>query len=522
LADRRPVARRKGRLVPTPSILFPEGAGEPGFAIPQDTWEDLGLDRMVDAMIAAGSPETIRDLLNTLPADPAVVEYRQQIARDFEREAVAELFRTAVAGFAAVARDLSRSQQAYYRLQRDRWHLGAAEAYVTTVVALADGLETLPLTASGLLALREYVGRYVASPAFQHLRDEVEALLRALASVQYLVRIRGETVSVLPYQGEEDIAAELRALLEPVGLPPLSDLGQAEEPASPDLNHVEAQILEFVAQLHPDVFARLGAFREQTGTFPDPGLEAVMREVPYYLAYLSYIEPLKQVGYPFSYPEFRETFDDTFGREAFDVILARELVRRGETVVTNDWEVRSRERLFVVTGPNHGGKTTFARTVGQLHVLAQWGYPVPGVAARLPIVDQVLTHFPRAAHQLGHPGSQLEDDLVRLRSILERGGARSLILLNETLASTTWRDGMDIGRQVLQQLEVAGALAVWVTFFEDLAREPGAVSLVSMVGERLEPTYRIVRHEPQGTAYAVALARRFGLDYLSLKERIQA
>ena len=120
---------------------------------------------------------------------------------------------------------------------------------------------------------------------------------------------------------------------------------------------------------------------------------------------------------------------------------------------------------------------------------------------------------------------KLQDDLVRLHSLLEAATPRSVVIVNEIFASTTLKDALQLGEHMLDALVKNGAPVMFVTFLEELADYgPQTVSMVTTVtdDEKHRRTFRIVRKAPDGQAYALQIAARHGLTYDQLVRRLEA
>jgi DNA mismatch repair protein MutS len=511
--------------VTSPSLLFREVPG-PREARERDEdrsfARDLNLDQVVAAI--AGDREE-RDLIaQTLFGhlrDADTVRYRQEVFRDLDNPALLGEIQCFADLMTRVHAHLNQLGAMRDHFQQEGWLLDAAAIYCDAVGSLAEHLAAMYVGSRALAAFRDYLARYVASAGFTTLARETRDRKDALGRIRYCTRIKGDRVEVTRYTDEADYSAVVLRTFERFEQGAVKDY-LIRYRTRPGMNHVAAQILERVARLFPEEFAALDEYCSRHAAFLDEGIRHAHRELQFYLAYLDYIRPLRDAGLSFCYPDVSASSKDVRADGTFDLALARKLVTQGTPVVTNDFRLEGRERIAVVTGPNQGGKTTFARTFGQLHHLASVGCPVPGSAARLFLFDRLFTHFEREEDLSARTG-KLEDDLIRIGGILRAATPDSIVILNETFASTTTRDAHFLGTKLLTKVMRLDALCVYVTFVDDLASlGEQVVSMMSTIVPEnpAERTYKVVRKPADGLAYALAIAEKHGLTYERLLERI--
>lgn len=505
------------------SVLFTDPA-EQAAAAAQDEpayFTDLNLDQVVGSLTEGREEYELEPFFHTRLWNAETIAYRHEVFRDLEDESLSAGIRAFAEEMRDMRRQLAQAAKLRHRHQQESWFLGAAETYCQAIAALARTLDAASLDSRAMRSLRDYVADYTRSERFATLVADVRQVQEALASVRYCLNIGGGKVTVTQYANEADYGAEVLAAFE--------KFKQAEAKSYQlayrdyvDMNHVEEVVLDRVALLFPEPFAALDDFSERHRGHLDRTVEVFDREVQFYLAHREFTARLKAAGLAFCYPQVSQTSKRVLGREVFDLALADKLVAERGRVVPNDFRLDGPERVLVVSGPNQGGKTTFARTFGQLHHLAALGCPVPGVEAQLFLCDQLFTHFERGEN-LKDLSGKLQDDLVRVHDILERATASSVVIMNEVFTSTTLDDALVLGTRVLEKIVERDLLCVCVTFVDELSRlGASTVSMVSTVvpDNPAERTFRVVRRPADGLSYAMAIADKYGLTYERLLARI--
>lgn len=200
-------------------------------------------------------------------------------------------------------------------------------------------------------------------------------------------------------------------------------------------------------------------------------------------------------------------------------------------IVKNDLRFSDEGNIFVLTGPNSGGKTTFINALALIQVLFQAGMYVPAEEARLSPVDNIYTHFSTEEKRDTDYG-RLGEESKRLGEIFKQATKYSLIILNESLASTSPGECLIMSKDVVYGLKYLGAKAIFATHQHELGSGleeinksfPGDGKVKSLVlGLEKQKdseghaayirTYKVTEAPPEGSSYAKDIAESFGISY---------
>ncbi|MDE5590001.1 MAG: hypothetical protein K2J60_12845 [Acetatifactor sp.] len=184
-------------------------------------------------------------------------------------------------------------------------------------------------------------------------------------------------------------------------------------------------------------------------------------------------------------------------------------VYRGLIPIGNDCNVDGKQ-LLVVTGANQGGKSTFLRSVGIAQVMMQCGMPVCAKAFVSGIFPHLFTHFTRREDSAMNSG-RLDEELGRIDGIIRHLGDGSMVLLNESFATTTEEEGSGIADDVIRAMLEAGVKVLTVTHLVAFARKmyerqlPEAAFLTAQRREDGTRTFKMIAGVPELTSFGLDL-----------------
>lgn len=501
---------------------------------------DLGLQALRSRF------ELPAEFLYELCTDPATIRYRQEVLAD--AVASSEL-RKLFAQLQPMLHELAyftktRTEQSS-PLQQAVWRLGELETYAACLTALAEAAALPGVRSAGLRALGDRVRERRQDEVYRRLEAELPALrggLKRRASV---------TVGInLDSQLRPAEAALLRVHDRKFeDTPLLTRLFGVSNPFRPLTRvHRTSAMTPLLGELDRVLGAVARPLAKALGQFVQLQVRDVLpleQEIRFYLGGARLALALRERGLPTCTPELAPADERrSQASELYDVSLALSGAAEepARAVVRNDLDAGDGGRIAILTGPNQGGKTTFVRAVGVMHVLAQAGLPVAARTAAISPADRVITHFP-SEEGGAVEGGRLAEEARRLGAVFGDASERSLVLLNESLSSTSPSESLYLAEDVVRALRLLGARAIFATHLHELgerldrinAEVDGGSLVTSLVAgiapdgagadgspARMRRTYRIAPGPPVGSSYARDIADRYRISFERLRPKILA
>jgi hypothetical protein len=275
-------------------------------------------------------------------------------------------------------------------------------------------------------------------------------------------------------------------------------------------------------------------------------LEAVRKEIAFLIGAAELLTQLKSRGLPLCKPNLLPVGDRALhAKDFYNLRLALFLADTKRTdlrehIVPNDIDIDDRGRILILTGPNQGGKTTYTQGVGLLQVFAQTGLLVPARTASISPVDHIITHFPIRESNTLEQG-RLAEEASRLSRLFAVITSRSLILLNESLSSTSPGESLYLAEDIVRAFRMVGLRAIFATHLHELAYRIDEINssiagdslLVSVVAGVTESsgsnegngtvhrTFKITVGPPIGKSYARDIAERYGISIDHIRDQLR-
>jgi len=242
------------------------------------------------------------------------------------------------------------------------------------------------------------------------------------------------------------------------------------------------------------------------------------------------LKALRAKGCPLIIPEIRPMEERAFdAKNLYNPCVALKIE---DEIVPNDVTFDEKATIYVLTGPNRGGKSVITCAIGLAQVMLQLGMYVPAESAVISPVDGIYTHFPTGAEDTIDKG-RLGEECARLGEIFDCVTPNSLVLLDESLSSTGSYEASYIAAEVLGGLAHVGCRCLFSTHLHELAAEidninkrsleSGGVAIdtlvAGIVGEG-KRSFRIIRAKPDGKSYARDIAETYGLTYENILRRV--
>ena len=497
-------------------------------------FQDLNIDQIVERVVRGD--RRLNDYYEYFPLDAECEQYRRLVYRDIRKNGLGD----ALSKFCEIYRQFRENEEkkkgTRIQLQKPIWHFCGICLYADALLGLKDILKDTKLESEGFSELLKYLEEYTSDKDFVRMSTTAAELKKALDSLKVTVIYENNRVYVYiddkktsEGEGAEDKAdtsdedeEEQYAVYEEF----LKFFMEDNEKtfvnpfaAVSELTSFEQEIAKIVTKKDPELFKKADKIYSEFGVYEDPVFSRLADELPFYLAFNSFEEEMEKKGFKFSEPVVDEN-ERFMAKGLYDLALACVNAEKGKPVISNEFYYDADDLFFVLTGPNQGGKTTFARSLGQLVYFTKIGLNVAADSANLHYFKDILTHF-SVEESVETGRGKLMEELVRLSPMMKSKQTGAFIVINELFTTAANYDAIIMGKNVLSHFINEGCYGIYVTHLRELCDvDKRVVGLSAQLDENGIQNFKILRKEVQYKACAENQINKYRLGYQQLKERL--
>ena len=518
-------------------LLYPPHKPARGAALPDSSFfHTLQIDQMVSVRRESwrGLPDLRLEQFYT--TDPEVLAWRLDVVADL---VASEDLRALIKDALPMLRDAAEMRKvlnsASSTVESSLASVRYLEVYIELVELFHTRLAAAPIHSAGFAALREEVEARRQSGSYRALTAQLEKNQYQIGHVKSIAlgvnldgTLRVTDVGLLALNTEKyrqgSVLDKLLGRDKNDPMVCISGFANLAKTAREEEKHALDQA---VCRALDNAFAKTirswepvidQYFRDETSFFI-----GLLDDFRFLSAAVAFLLELKGQGCVLCRPEIRPMKDKALRlKDVYNPMLV--LRSEGQTVVANDFTYDDRGRFYLVTGPNHGGKSIFCYSVGMAQALFQLGLLVPARAAVMSPVRCIFTHFPTSDED-NYGKGRLESECARMSRILSQLQGDDMLLMDESFSSTSLLEGGYIAGEVLSAIAVIGCGGVYVTHIHELTQQvdrfnatPGRTGCIDNLVAQMESvadgtrSYRVLRATPDGLSYAKDIARKYGLS----------
>ena len=466
-------------------------------------FQDFNLDVCISGINSLAKGYDLLPMYMNMPGEPETIRYRRMVTKDLQDEGL----RSAFARYAVLIEKAKKQEkQSVYnnhRPQEEKWHVDALHTYAGAVEDLCDALRERSGLSGELQSLLAYLENYLSTREYSDWRAMVNEVYKKFD--EEFIHFSIQKNKVILEEQEDDHEEFGKRMIRAFHVKIKDDHGRAEVHT---LSRMERALAERVVRQsglskQMDLLMKISL---------DETLIQLATDVQYYLAFFKFVDEMREKGYPFCLPQEGQKMSI---RGGFDTALA---VKSEKPVISNDFHMDEKERFFVITGANGGGKTTFARMIGQILYFYRMGLLVPCEEAVIPHFTDVMSHFSNEETEASGRG-KLVEELVRLQPMMKAQNENCFVILNELFTTAATMDAGIMGQKVLTHFMEMNCRGIYVTHIQSLAEERDGI--VSMVAELEEDhhtrSFKIARKPAREGEYEDSLITKYHMTYDQMK-----